>query len=702
MKVFIALAALLAAGAVPLGGQESVAPCCGVTAIDAPRGLVTARVTATGQTFTFRVTDRRSLATIKVGQAVFANFRTSMVSLDGRSSCCAITSSPSAASAAPPAPSTRTPAAPPAAAAPPARRVEEPTRPTAAAVRPEVMSTLPSIAYGPPRTLEVSTAARPELTRVSTSALTTRVNGRSVTGNVLHLRGLTAVTEAPGLPDGARRLLQMLVRRTPITESDQYIVNLDLAREWIAAHPVPDDVRPTEPAQKKCGNWYDSWDCAGQAVTDEWRRTYDHAVSEWTRAERKLAEAWDATATCFTERTLALNDIPVRFSIEPTMTVSLEESGSRGSATGTARGSVSLGVPMDADFKARLELFYIPCIPFAVRPKALSAEGSMAVAEVLTTTVTATGRFKRTFTIPPTGGPVIPIQVFPIIIGGVPVAELDVSAYIEGNIEVTADGAAAGRFQLRNSDRNQFEFSCSGSGCRAKSRGQPSPVTASEDVQVEGTVRVKPAIYTALQLNFNYEALSARAGPQPYLLGTASGCAAVAGTQTEGSGSTSQANHALTADLDWGLELRAEALVMRKVVGSPYVQQLMNDRHLWFGDMAPGGSSALVATATAAGPAVATQPASFRLRMPSCYPYREQVEYRVTWTGGAAPAPRAGCQWQAGRGTCKLNPARDEVIALTWPAAGSYQVTVAAAGDGHERRFGSANAPARIQVNVTP
>jgi hypothetical protein len=528
------------------------------------------------------------------------------------------------------------------------------------------------------------------------------VAGRSVTNQVLHLRGLKAVTEATELPEGARRVLQMLVRRTPRTESDQYVVNVQLAREWIAAHPVPASVKPTEPSQKKCDNWYDSFDCAGQAVTDEWRRNYDHAVNEWKRAEETLAETWDATQGCFTERTLTLSEIPVKFNISPTMTVSLEQGGSRGSASGTVRGSVGLGFPIEADFKARLDLFYIPCLPFAVRPKALSADGVMGVAEVLTTSVSANGSFKRTFTIPPTGGPVIPIQVFPIIIGGVPVAELDVSAYIEGNIEVTANGAAEGHFQVRNSDRTRFDFSCSGSGCRATSRGQPSPTTMTEGAQIEGTVSVKPAVYTALQLNFNYEALSARAGPQPYLLGTAAGCAAVGGTQTAGAGGTSSENHALTADLDWGVELRAEALMLRKVIGTPYVRRLMDDRHIWFRDMAPGGSNALVPIAEGSGPAVAAQPATYRLRMPSCYPYRERVEYRVTWTGNATPAPRNGCQWQAGRGTCRLDPAREEPILLTWPAAGNYSVTVAAVGDGHDREFTPTPRPVTLNVTVSP
>lgn len=702
MKSSVLLAGLLAVLARPAQAQHEAAPCCGIVSIDAATGVVTATVNADKRVFTFKVTDARTLRALRVGQGVFANFRTKQVSVDGAAPCCGITSGPAAGALAP-APATTPPAAQPARET---RPVTPPAQPGGHGADARAVSTaaipnvLPSIAYGPPHPRDPNVPAA--LTRFTSRSVSAQVAGRNITSNVVHLRGLKAVAEAPGLPDGARRLITMLMRRTPRTESDHYIVNTKMAQEWIAAHPVPDDVFPTEPHEKKCDNWYDSFDCAGQAVTDEWRRTYDHAVNEWHRAEERLADAWDAAQSCFTERTLSLADIPVRFDIAPTMTVNLEQSGTRGSGTGTVRGSVGLGFPIEADFEAQLDLFYIPCIPFAVRPKSLGADGTMGVAEVLTTQVSATGRFNKKFMIPPSGGPVIPIQVFPIIIGGVPVAELDVSAYIDGSIEVMADGAAEGRFQVRNSDRTRFEFACSGSGCRASSRGQPSPTTMSEGAQIEGTVSVKPAIYTALQLNFNYEALSVRAGPQPYLLGTASGCAAVAGSQTAGAGSTSSENHALTADLDWGVELRAEALMMRNLVSSPYIRRMMDDRHLWFRDLAPGGSNALVPIAESTGAAQAARPAGYRLKMPSCYPYSERVEYRVTWTGNATPAPRPGCIWQSGGGTCKLDPAKEEAISLVWPAAGTYTLTVAAVGDGHERTFAPAPQPARLSVTVQP
>lgn len=685
---FLAAVALVVSRSV----SAQATPCCGITGIDLATGIVTAKVTATGSEFEFRVTNQRTLATLKVGQAVYANFAGKQVSLDGRSACCAIIGGPKAPAAILQPQSPRAADPPPSPAA--GRGLNNAQIPVAQ------LQAMPLVTVGPPtpRTAQRNRATR----RFETATVTAQVAGRSVSAPVLYVRGLKAVEQAPDLPDGARRILEMLVRRVPLGESDHYMVNVQLAKEWIDAHPVPDRVKPTEPNDKKCGNWYDSWDCAGQAVSDEWKRTYDHAVDEWNDAEKTLADAWETSVACFAEQTISSGEIPVRFSITHSMTVNLSQSGSKGSAQGTVAGSATLGIPIRSNATARLDLFYIPCLPFAIRPKALSGAGVLTVGEELRANVSATGSFTKTFTLPPSGGPVIPLQVFPIIIGGVPVAEIDVSAYIEGEIEVSAKGRAEGQFQITNTNPTQFGFACSGKGCSASSKGQPSATTTNESAQIQGTVTVKPAIYTALQLDFNYEALSARVGPQPYLLGEASGCAAAAATQTVGGAANSQENHVLSADLDWGVELRAEALVLGKIVGNSYRTRLMNDKHLWFRDLAPGGSNALVAVAESTGPQAAAKPAGFRIRMPSCYPYPDPVEYRLTWTGNAAPQPRPGCQWQPGAGTCRFDPAKDLVIGLTWPAPGAYSLTVVAVGDDHKRTFAPAPAPAPVSVNVVP
>jgi hypothetical protein len=710
------LLALVIIGLLPRTATAQFKCCFRVTAINAKTGVVAAAEASTGVAIQFQLADRLMLAKVKVDQQVHADVAARRVSLDGRQACCAIVGTPVT-------PPRVTAAVPPAATvtAPIATRPAPPSLADTRAAGPvttplHTTITMPTIAYGTP--YKPTGTRVPSAARVQSRTLTTVVNGRNQTGAILQLRGREGIEKATGLSAGARTLLAMHVRTLAVGEPATYIVNTQLAEEWVKAHPVPPEMKPVEPSSGGGGGddckGMISMNCAqqnveqvGEVLEEAWEMTVEEfdrfrerAVEAWDKGADQLTDAWNMAQGCFTERTLSLADIPVKFAITPSMTIDLAQGGGRGPATGKLTGSVGLGVPMQGDFVAKLDLFYIPCLPFAVRPRALSADGMMTVGQVLQGNVSATGAFKKQFTIPPTGGPVIPIQVFPIIIAGVPVSEVDISAYVEGNIEVSADGQAEGRFQLQNTNPTRFDFSCNGGGCKAHSKGLPAPVTASQGAQIEGRVSVKPAIYTALQLNFNYQALSARAGPQPFLLGVASGCGAVAATQTSGGASTTQTNHALTGDLDWGVELRAEALVLRKIVGTPYVTRLMQDKHIWFRDLAPGGSTAFVPTVASPSQAAAAQPTTHKVKMPTCYPYPDRVQYQISWTGNATPAPVSGCSWKTGGGTCSFDPTKDLVIGLTWPAAGNQSLSVQAIGDRHGRAFSPAPPATQVMVSV--
>ena len=173
--------------------------------------------------------------------------------------------------------------------------------------------------------------------------------------------------------------------------------------------------------------------------------------------------------------------------------------------------------------------------------------------------------------------------------------------------------------------------------------------------------------------------------------------------QSSNGTSSSSENHVLAADLDWGVDLRAEALVAGKVVGERYRHSFTGNRHLWWRDLAPGGSTALDALVVSVAPAVVQQQATFRVRMPSCYPYTSPVRYHVSWTGNAVPSNIPGCTWQAEQGDCVFDPHRDLVIGMTWPVAGSDILTVVAIGDDHDnglRRFTPAPAPKPLTVTV--
>lgn len=95
---------LLCCTAFAMGATDAraQAPCCSVTAVDTATGVVSAKVNATGATFQFKVANAAQLKALRVGQGVYANLSAKQVSLDGKTSCCAIVSTGAATPIRPP------------------------------------------------------------------------------------------------------------------------------------------------------------------------------------------------------------------------------------------------------------------------------------------------------------------------------------------------------------------------------------------------------------------------------------------------------------------------------------------------------------------------------------------------------------------------------------------------------------------------
>jgi len=719
-------------GATAAPSPGGPAPCCTVVSLDKSAGTVAVREESSGRTFEMRPDDPRLMAEMHPGQGVYANFRTNQASLDGKTACCKIVGLLSAVNSA---------LAPAQAARAPAAQTGSPAKPMAGQAGSLGGSglnsySLPQISAGAPQS--VDTAAQ----RLGRGSFPGR--GNRVGGNMLQLRGMADIQKATSLPEGARELLLMHARTLGAGELDDYIVNPQLAEEWMKTHPAPASAKAATSGNSHTGCKSISIHCAeeaGQHAVDEASRQSEkllkQAREEWQHVTDEATHDWHMTAGCFEDHQLTLPDIPVRFSVVPEISLDAEKSGTTsnkyGSASGTVHGTVSYGIPVDADFKARLDLFYIPCLPFAVRPRSLAADGSLVSGSRIGATLTATGEFGQHFMIPPSGGPHFPIEIIPIVIAGVPVAEMDVSVYVDGTLDLDGEGRLDSTFTLEARQKTNFDFACSGKGCNLRSHSAPLPNTASEAVKLQGRLHVKPAVYVALQLDFDVDLLSARAGPQPYLLGELYGCGAASAAQTQGGSSTSQQFYALTADLDWGIELRSEALVANKIVAeAPRIQLVPADKkHLYFKDLA--NSTALIPSLAGTLQPAAGQPASYKTKMPDCYPYTDPVEYRVNWTGGAtainssssktsrdgkpaataaialsgknsspaaSEAPNA-CTIQPGQGDCWSNPLKDVSLDLDWPAAGAYSLTVTPVRDKHGRDF-SLEKAAELSVTVQP
>lgn len=719
----------LIAVAVAPGSARSQTPaaCCSITAIEATTGVVSGKITADGSVFQFQVANARTLATLRVGQGVFANFTTRQVSLDGRTACCTITSGPTASTVAPaPGPVTRAPAPPPPPPAPSAAAAaaqNAPARVLAAMVP-------PTLSYGAPipRTTASRLAAAQRFDavlrteRFERRTLTASLGGRQVTRTVLHLYGLDGIENAPEiLPDGVRRLLEIHARKTPQGQQTHYIVDPEVAQEWARTHPVDSDIKPKSGKRKCKGSEWERLRCRGQKA---WDNVVDMTDAEWERLREKAQEWWDDAAKTLKECTTSTDGwkdhtmsgptAPVQFSRTPTFPLSWSGSSKGKSAT----VQVDMGIPLQGDFQVGTELFYIPCLPGVYRFKSIVAAGSLTVGERLGVNVQAGVEFQKSLPIGPADGIQIPLYVIPVVINGWPVAEFDISAHLEGDVDLDAKAQVNASLVLSNSNQVDFDIACDGRGCRPGGGKNQAPRTsgstsAAQSAQISGQLTVTPKLYTALEVNFDISVLTARAGPETRLIGQGAGCIGGAATQTSGGGATSTQGAALVADLDWGIKFKAEALVLDERIGDPYFTDIKPREHLWWKDLTPGGSTALVAAVSGPTQATAGQPAEYSVRLP-CYHSAGPVRYRVIWTGAATPATvsaatpagRQGsgssppCTWQAAAGTCTFDPTNDLKFTLTWSSAGPQSVSVALIGDDHVPSFNPAPSARKVDVTV--
>lgn len=729
----VLLVAMLLAALAP-AARAQAPPCCSITAIDARMGIVSAKVNASGAAFQFRVTDSKLLVGLHVGQAVYANFTTKQASLDGKTMCCAITSPPQAP-APPAAPVTAPkPASPPSASAP----VAKPASGAPSAAAPPATSTLPASHVAVPSQTIAQIKPLPTMSYGTPHPITLqeapvlglrgpRSQQRSIGGvTIAHVRGVDGLEQVQGVPNGIKNLLAIHVRTLPAGESDHYIINVAQAQDWILTHPIPDTVKATDvnTGDGHSGCNAVSWHCAEESAKhaeDEASRQANmirtQAQADWKHFGGQLTQAWHEVESCLADNTLHLDNIPVQFSIDPQMSINAQTQGKTkdSSASGSITGTLGLGTQVDSNLKASLDVFYIPCLPFVVRPKAMGAVGTLGVTPKLTASLNANGKFDKTFDIPPTGDPHIPIQAIPIVIAGVPVAELDISVHFEGNIEVGGQGQLTASFEVDDPHQFTVDFICSGHGCGKGLGREPTvnqqPPTTTETYKLAGNAFVQPDIYVALEMNFDYDAATVRIGPQPYLRAQVYGCET--GTMTTTTTTTTTESHALVSDLDWGMILRTEFLVGGNKEGQGWNPVLVGNRHLWFKDLWPGGSNALIPTITGPAQADVGKLAVYNIKMPACYPFADQVKYSVASTGGttgssnSAPArvavsaataslSRTGnapagssasspCSLPAG---CQNDPLKNYALDFVWPYAGTYSLTVTATGDTpHHREF---------------
>lgn len=666
-----------------LGAPTPPPPCCSVTAIDSGSGIVTAKENATSRTFEFRVTNAALLATLHPGSPVYANFTAKQVSLDGNTACCPITSGPSA-----PKPMA------------PANANGSGIMPNPGGVGTGTGPFGQSIHAGTPYQRQFA-MVRPPRARYDQRTVTASVNGQTVSSQILHIRGLDGIRQALAqglIPQTVADILAMHVQTLPAGESNHYLVNPQLALAWSQTHKEPPSLVGAANSNSNWCDWWSSINCVVQDFND----LRAQAQQKWQDTLKDLSQHWGEPAEQFAEQHKTLAKIPVAFNQPNQIKAPLKYSKSQGPYSGQLDGYAAVGFPVSGNFTMDVSVFYIEALPFMIRPRSVDADGSVTTGTTFSAGVTATGTFKQDFPIFSTQ---VPIEILPIIAGGVLIAEVDISAYIAADVDVIVTAQADASYEVDHTHTINFQYSCDGGGCSGTETKEPTHTTTIKKAEIKGQASITPAVYTALQVDFDFDALGVRAGPKPALIGQINGCASSASTTGTGVAPIVQRSQGLMADLDWKTDFVWQALVGTKTVAE-HSNALVGRRHIFFQDLLPGGSSALIAGVTEAPNPTTGQPVLFKVHMPQCYPYTDTIQYHVTWTGVASGAPiqnsQPACTWNnsQSQGTCFGDPTKELDVALDWPSTGTYSITVVPVHDNHPRDFRVTPNP--ISVNVRP
>ncbi len=385
------------------------------------------------------------------------------------------------------------------------------------------------------------------------------------------------------------------------------------------------------------------------------------------------------------------------------------------------KGKIAFGFPQltSRGTVVHADFFYIPCLPFMVRPRSIGVSGSLGVEAAITGNAQVNGNYTPKTIALPTADLHYPIQTW-MIPGpdGVPIAELDLSLFVQGFLQITAKGQLTTNLNLVYSHSTSFDFTCDGKGCQQNKGPQdqltkfptaPAPTTATA---VTGSITVQPKLFTGLELNLDVNAIQVRAGPEATLEGDVQG-----GACLSTNGAVHTTSDALLSELGWTPSMHADVVMFTTPVGNTYDKPLEPEQIMAFQDLLQGhgGSSALTPTVSPAVSGKAGlksgESAIYNVKMPGCYPYSDPVTYHVAWTGGALTAGTKACTVPPSPASgpppselnCVFDPKQSLALSFAWPQASTsdYTITVALVRDTLGRNFASADPkPAVVPVSV--
>jgi hypothetical protein len=617
------------------------APCCEVTAIDAPHGIATAKVTATGKTFQFRAARPETFRALKLGQHVYANLKTGQVSLDGASVCCEIVATPVAAAgvlSSAPAPSA--PAQPSASAGASPIRISAAVKVTSA-----------------PMLRVLSQGNRWKLVTIPGS-----YGGRSFDNEAIYqIQGRDGLTEAP-INDNVR---QALLKDAAASEGNDtvYIVhkrnservtrdqfgNLTLAAATGSS-------APSGPSGSVVGEGGSGLDCHdpfgwGNEISESGLVTFDIGGGPVN---------------------IALNDANVHVPKTPTWAPDVNIS-----------GTLSGKFPLRANLQGKIAVRVLEqaCVPIAVKLKYVQVAGTLDVQSslALDAHIGLSKELRYEVVRQPIGGLMFAIGPIPVYLG--------CALYLDAVLNATAPNLVQIKYAANGEGHGSIDLTCDMNHCGGHRsfyhhwHDDGGVTFAAQGVRAV----IQPGFEGGVEAYVDDPSfVNAHFGVKPYLSADVWAATAQQCPAPKGSSGVASAT-ALTADLDGDLDLVAG------IDASGIVDGVKKDftvdhwsEHLKFFDFI--GSTALEPIVQVQPPTYAGAKEQLQVRMRECYPYKDTIEYELGFGDGTGDAFGS------------LVPPNASPSSHTFAAAGNFVLKARALHDAHGRSFPTTSSTGSITV----
>lgn len=476
-------------------------------------------------------------------------------------------------------------------------------------------------------------------------ALTGSHGGRVLDGEAVYqIQGRTAILDAP-IPEVVR---QLLLKDTDAPDEESlYIVHKSTAeRVRLDAHGALTLAAPVGSAGAGSSGSVDEGHSSGLDCDDPF--------------------GWGNTVSQKAGISFNLGGAPISLTLED------QAVGSKSAPGLHLSGKLKARFPLRAELSGsvKVKVLEVACAPVALKLKYIRVQGSFDVRSELSldAQIGVTQTFRARVVTEPLGG-------FLFFVGPIPVY-LGCDAYLDATIEFTAPNLVQVAYSATGEGKGSIDLKCTTGTCSGTQTFEHHWHDKGDATFAAQGIRavIKPGLEGGLVAYVNDpEFIKAYFAVRPYLQSDV--WAATSGQcQTPGVADDGPAV-ALTMDLDSGLDVVAGVDTFLPGLAKEFELYSWQE-HLKFIDLV--GSTALTPVVHVNPPTTAGAAETFTVRMRSCYPYTDKVNYQLGF--GDEPGGKAGSYWGSPSGAQTSH---------TYAAEGSFALNARALGDKHGRNFKS-------------